>query len=110
MWKDAQELLPIELNYFYVPMIIVTIAVWIICSVFFGVYEMAVDTTFLCFRTFEEIVKGRVKRILSNAVEDCERNDGTPGKPYFMSKRLMEILNKKNQLRKGDVARADYGH
>ena len=37
-------------------------------SAFFGVYSMAVDTLFLCF------------------LEDLERNDGTPEKPYFMSK------------------------
>jgi len=31
------------------------------------------------------------------AVEDLERNDGTPEKPYFMSKELMKILGKKNK-------------
>jgi len=30
-------------------------------------------------------------------VEDLERNDGTPEKPYFMSKELMKILGKKNK-------------
>jgi choline transporter-like protein 2/4/5 len=35
--------------------------------------------------------------LLSFAVEDCERNDGSPGKPYFMSKDLMKILHKKNK-------------
>jgi choline transporter-like protein 2/4/5 len=30
-------------------------------------------------------------------VEDCERNDGSPEKPYFMPKELMEILGKKNK-------------
>ncbi len=37
-------------------------------SCFFGVYSMAVDTLFLCF------------------LEDLERNDGTPERPYYMSK------------------------
>jgi choline transporter-like protein 2/4/5 len=30
-------------------------------------------------------------------VEDLERNDGSPEKPYYMSKELMEILGKKNR-------------
>lgn len=34
----------------------------------------------------------------SISVEDCERNDGTPEKPYFMSKQLMKILGKRNKL------------
>ena len=37
---------------------------------------MAVDTLFLCF------------------LEDLERNDGTPEKPYYMSKNLRKILGK----------------
>ena len=32
-----------------------------------------------------------------NIVEDCERHDGSPEKPYYMSKKLMKILNKKNK-------------
>ena len=39
-----------------------------IADVFFDVYEMAVDTVFLCF------------------LEDVERNDGSEERPYFMSK------------------------
>lgn len=35
--------------------------------------------------------------LLSFAVEDCERNDGSPNKPYFMSKDLMQILHKRNK-------------
>ena len=30
------------------------------------------------------------------SVEDLERNDGSPEKPYYMSKELKEILGKKN--------------
>lgn len=29
-------------------------------------------------------------------VEDCERNDGSEEKPYYMSKQLMKILGRKN--------------
>ena len=45
-------------------------------SCFFSVYSMAVDTLFLCF------------------LEDLERNDGTPEKPYYMSKSMRKILGK----------------
>jgi hypothetical protein len=31
------------------------------------------------------------------SVEDLERHDGTPEKPYYMSKELMKILGKKNK-------------
>lgn len=30
-------------------------------------------------------------------VEDLERNDGTAERPYFMSERLLETLQKKNE-------------
>ena len=31
------------------------------------------------------------------SVEDLEMNDGSPEKPYFMSKNMMKILGKKNK-------------
>ncbi|KAM3966834.1 choline transporter-like 2 isoform 2-T2 [Aphomia sociella] len=67
-----------RLHYNYVPAIILSIVTYLICSIFFNVYAMAVDTLFLCF------------------LEDCERNDGSQEKPYFMSKNLMKILGKSN--------------
>ena len=63
-----------QLNYYFVPIIIITLATYFIADIFFGVYEMAVDTLFLCF------------------LEDIERNDGSDEKPYFMSKDLRKIL------------------
>lgn len=38
------------LHYNLVPVVIVMIGTYLISSVFFGVYSMAVDTLFLCFR------------------------------------------------------------
>ncbi|CAB3236903.1 unnamed protein product [Arctia plantaginis] len=67
------------LYYNYVPAILLGMATYVICTIFFKVYEMAVDTLFLCF------------------LEDSERNDGSPERPYFMSKNLMRILGKKNK-------------
>ncbi|KAK3087196.1 hypothetical protein FSP39_002993 [Pinctada imbricata] len=69
-----------SLNFYVVPIVLVTIGAYVIASCFFSVYGMAVDTLFLCF------------------LEDLERNDGSAEKPYFMSKDLLKILGKKNVL------------
>ncbi|XP_037780693.1 choline transporter-like protein 2 [Penaeus monodon] len=69
------------MNYYLTPVIIITIGTFFIASAFFSVYSMAVDTLFLSF------------------LEDCERNDGSAEKPYFMSKDLMKILEKKNKFK-----------
>ncbi|XP_063909767.1 choline transporter-like 2 isoform X2 [Zophobas morio] len=68
------------LNYNIVPVIIIMIITFFIATMFFNVYSMAVDTLFLCF------------------LEDCERNDGSSDKPYYMSKNLMKIFGKKNKI------------
>lgn len=39
----------IDLYYYFVPIVIVVIGAYFIADSFFDVYEMAVDTTFLCF-------------------------------------------------------------
>lgn len=70
-----------QLHYNLVPPIFITIGSYLIASSFFSVYGTAVDTLFLCF------------------LEDCERNDGSPQKPYFMSKELMKILDKRNKFK-----------
>ncbi|KAL0850385.1 hypothetical protein ABMA28_012206 [Loxostege sticticalis] len=80
-WNLVYEVTQGErLHYNYVPAVILSIATYLISSIFFSVYSMAVDTLFLCF------------------LEDCERNDGSPEKPYFMSKNLMRILGKRNKI------------
>ncbi|CAH1236390.1 unnamed protein product [Diabrotica balteata] len=69
-----------DLHYGMVPVAVIMICTFFISSLFFNVYSMAVDTLFLCF------------------LEDCERNDGSPEKPYYMSKSLMKIFGKKNKI------------
>ncbi|KAJ1510665.1 hypothetical protein HMI54_003106 [Coelomomyces lativittatus] len=54
---------------------VVFVASWVIAACFFGVYQMSMDTIFLCF------------------CEDCERNDGSENQPYFMSDGLAAITN-----------------
>ena len=48
---------------------------YFIANMFIGVYEMLIDTIFICF------------------AEDSERNDGTAQKPYFMSKNLLKFMS-----------------
>ncbi|KAM6899932.1 choline transporter-like protein 4 [Xenentodon cancila] len=67
------------LNYYWIPIITVAFGSYLIAHGFFSVYNMCVDTLFLCF------------------LEDLERHDGSVQKPYFMSKNLMKILNKSNK-------------
>nr|XP_002126506.1 choline transporter-like protein 5 [Ciona intestinalis]XP_018668803.1 choline transporter-like protein 5 [Ciona intestinalis] len=71
-----------SLNYYWMPIIIISIAAYFVASGFFNTFAMAVDTIFLCF------------------LEDLERNDGTEEKPYYMSKGLMKVLGKKNKKKK----------
>ncbi|KAI3387687.1 hypothetical protein SNEBB_001139 [Seison nebaliae] len=68
-----------QIRYPWVPLVVVIIITYMITTVFFSVYDMCVDTIFLCF------------------LQDLDDNDGTPEKPYFMSKQLMDILGKKNK-------------
>ncbi|XP_044124467.1 choline transporter-like protein 4 [Bufo gargarizans] len=67
------------LNYYWIPILTVVVGSYMIAHGFFSVYNMCVDTLFLCF------------------LEDLERNDGSSEKPYYMPKSLMSILNKKNR-------------
>ncbi|XP_054578457.1 choline transporter-like protein 4 isoform X2 [Eptesicus fuscus] len=71
------------LNYYWLPIMISVVGAYVIASGFFSVFGMCVDTLFLCF------------------LEDLERNDGSPARPYFMSKALLQILGKKNDAPPG---------
>jgi len=72
---DIEDKIP-TLNYIFTPVVFIVVGSYFIASSFFGVYNMAVDTLFLCF------------------LEDLERNDGSIEKPYYMSKSLKQILGK----------------
>jgi len=76
---DIVDQLP-SLNYIYTPVVCIVIGSYCIASSFFGVYNMAVDTLFLCF------------------LEDLERNDGSAERPYSMSTSLQKILGKMNRI------------
>ncbi|XP_034046571.1 choline transporter-like protein 2 isoform X2 [Thalassophryne amazonica] len=68
-----------NLHYYWVPILTVVIGSYLIAHGFFSVYSMCVDTLFLCF------------------LEDLERNDGSPERPYLMPESLRKVLNKKNK-------------
>jgi len=70
-----------KLNYYFVPIFLITIGAYFIAACFFSVYAMAVDTLFLC------------------CLVDMEKNDGSQEKPYFMSKKLMGILSLKQKTK-----------
>ncbi|CAF1095911.1 unnamed protein product, partial [Didymodactylos carnosus] len=69
-----------DLNYFWCPIILIVIITFLIAISFFDVFEMAVDTLFLC------------------ALKDMEVNNGTIEKPYYMTKSLAKVLNKYNKV------------
>ena len=68
-----------ELRYYWVPLVCVIIGAYLITKIFFTVFEMAVDTIFLC------------------AMKDLSINDGSEDKPYVMSTKLLKILSVKNK-------------
>ena len=70
------------LHYYWLPLVTVIIGAFYISKLFLTVFEMAVDTVFLC------------------ALKDLDVHDGSPEKPYYMSKKLMDIMNKKNKPEK----------
>ncbi|XP_075895301.1 choline transporter-like protein 5-B isoform X1 [Nelusetta ayraudi] len=85
-----QEEVP-SLNYFWVPPLTVIFGSYLIAHGFFNVYAMCVDTLFLCF------------------LWDLEVNTGSPERPYYMSKDLMGILEKKNAKKKSSSSRRRKG-
>ncbi|XP_046671719.1 choline transporter-like protein 1 [Homalodisca vitripennis] len=78
------------LQHVWVPLAAVALFAALVSHCFITVYEMVIDTIFICF------------------CEDCELNDGI-SKPYFMSKGLMEYVeNSKKVLAVGDGTNRDW--
>jgi choline transporter-like protein 2/4/5 len=68
-----------DLHYYWLPLIAVIIGAYFIAKTFLTVFEMAVDTVFLC------------------ALKDLSIHDGSAEKPYFMSTKLRKILAGSNK-------------
>jgi len=80
---------PTQLRYDVVPTIIMVIFAYAVSVLFFDVYDMAVDTIFLCF------------------LEDLEMNDGSPEKPYYMDDSLKHLLHLENRSRPDGTEEGD---
>jgi hypothetical protein len=63
-------------RFWAVPLALIALFSYVIASVFTSVFDMAVQTIFLCF------------------CEDSERNDGSSAKPYYMDDDLKKFVNK----------------
>ncbi|KNE72875.1 hypothetical protein AMAG_16975 [Allomyces macrogynus ATCC 38327] len=72
-------------DYYAIPLIFVFVISWVVASFFMSVMDMAVDTIFLCF------------------CEDCERNDGSKERPYYMTPTLREFTDR-HKGEKPDIA------
>ncbi|XP_076661581.1 choline transporter-like protein 1 isoform X1 [Halictus rubicundus] len=69
------------LHHPWVPIAVAGLFAFLVAHCFISIYEMVIDTIFICF------------------CEDCEKNDGI-GRPYFMSRGLMEFVeNSKKALK-----------
>lgn len=69
-----------NVHHSWVPLVLAGLFAFFIVHCFVSVYEMTIDTIFLCF------------------CEDCDRNDGI-SKPYYMSRSLMQFVqNSKKAL------------
>lgn len=65
-----------DINFIAAPVGVVFIFAFLIASCFLTIYEMCIDTLFLCF------------------CEDSRVNDGSSGKQYFMSTSLMNFVRR----------------
>lgn len=74
------------LHYIWVPIVVGCIFAFLISHCFLSVYEMTIDTLFLCF------------------CEDCEMNDGVT-RPYFMSTNLMAFVENSGKVISADAKR-----
>ncbi|XP_022244407.1 choline transporter-like protein 1 [Limulus polyphemus] len=77
-------------NYTWVPVTVACIFAFLVSHCFLGIYEMAIDTLFLCF------------------CEDCERNDGI-NKPYYMSRSLMVFVEDSKKVLEAEKNRRNQG-
>lgn len=69
------------LHHPWVPIAVAGLFAFLVAHCFISIYEMVIDTIFICF------------------CEDCEQNDGI-SRPYFMSRGLMEFVeNSKKALK-----------
>ncbi|XP_046464440.1 choline transporter-like protein 1 [Daphnia pulex] len=72
--------------YIWTPILVAAIFAYLIAHCFISVFEMCIDTVFICF------------------CEDCEINNGQD-QPYFMSRGLMEFVEKSQKALRARAGR-----
>eukprot|EP00045_Choanoeca_perplexa_P009111 m.85985 g.85985 ORF g.85985 m.85985 type:complete len:648 (+) comp14756_c0_seq1:48-1991(+) len=72
--KNDEEL-DADLHYWGVVVFFVCFVAWFIADLFLEVYDMTIDTIFICW------------------AEDSDHNNGQEDKPYFMSNNLLKFMN-----------------
>lgn len=75
-----------DLSYYMTICWMTTMFAYFIAQSFMDTYEMAIDTILMCF------------------CEDCERNDGSQSKPYYMSEELRDSIDAAPKPIVGDQA------
>ncbi|CAF0859236.1 unnamed protein product [Adineta ricciae] len=73
-WTDQLNHLTLR----WIPLILIGLLTYLICNMFFNVYNMAIKTFFLCF------------------LEDFDENDGLISCPYVMNNELLRLVHKTN--------------
>jgi choline transporter-like protein 2/4/5 len=66
----------------WTPIVIILFLTYIITSLFFSVYDMAIKTLFICF------------------LQDLDENDGSIQHPYVMNNELLCLVHKTNIVEK----------
>lgn len=66
----------------WVPIVVIVLITYLITSLFFSVYDMAIKTIFVCF------------------LQDLDENDGSIQHPYVMNNELLSLVHKTNIVEK----------
>ncbi|CAM1321355.1 SLC44A1 (predicted) [Pycnogonum litorale] len=78
-----------DLHFYAIPIFVCVLFAFFIGHCVLSVYEMVIDTLFLCF------------------CEDYDKNDGTPGKEYYAPPSLLVFLTKRNIQDSGPIEQSE---
>jgi solute carrier family 44 (choline transporter-like protein), member 2/4/5 len=77
-WTEQLDYLVLR----WTPIVAIVIITYVITSLFFSVYDMAIKTFFMCF------------------LQDLDENDGSIERPYVMNDELLRFVHKTNAIEK----------
>ena len=77
-WTDEFDQLILR----WTPIVVMILITYLIASLFFSVYDMAIKSLFICF------------------LQDLEENDGSIQRPYVMNNELLRLVHKTNIVEK----------